>query len=252
MREQQIMTQRIGGEVEADWLHDYGIRHLAIIPDGNRRWARERSMPIALGHSKGLLQVLPHLVHCLSDAGVHTMTVWGFSTENWNRASAEVEHLMDICAEFLETRLLSIAERHSARVCHMGRKDRLPLRVRTALAHVEESTRENERHVYNLALDYGGHDELVRAGERMLLAAERGVPRGDLRIANFLDTSGQPHPEPDLVVRSSGEMRMSGFMPLQAAYSEWFFSKVLFPDFTFDTLKDVAESFRERKRRFGA
>jgi undecaprenyl diphosphate synthase len=251
MRE-QTMTATAASDADVDWMHEYGIRHLAIIPDGNRRWARERSMPIALGHSKGLLQVLPHLVHCLSDAGVHTMTVWGFSTENWNRTTAEVEHLMDICAEFLENRLLAIAERHNARVCHMGRKDRLPLRVRKALAHVEAMTSQNEHHVYNLALDYGGHDELVRAGDRMLAAAERGVPRGDLRIVNFLDTSGQPYPEPDLVVRSSGEQRMSGFMPLQTAYSEWFFSKDLFPDFTFDTLRDVAVAFRERKRRFGA
>jgi undecaprenyl diphosphate synthase len=246
------MTVSVTSELEADWMREYGIRHLAIIPDGNRRWARSRSMPIALGHSKGLLDVLPHLVHCLSDAGVHTMTVWGFSTENWNRASAEVEHLMEICAEFLENRLLAIAERHKARVHHIGRKDRLPPRVRKALASVEELTSRNERHVYNLALDYGGHDELVRAGQRMLAAAERGEPRDSLRIVDFLDTSGQPYPEPDLVVRSSGEQRMSGFMPLQTAYSEWFFTKELFPDFTFETLREMAEAFRDRRRRFGA
>jgi undecaprenyl diphosphate synthase len=246
------MTVSVTSEVDVDWAREYGIRHLAIIPDGNRRWARARSMPIALGHSKGLLQVLPHLVHRLSDAGVHTMTVWGFSTENWNRATAEVEHLMDICAEFLENRLLSIAERHHARIVHIGRKDRLPLRVRKAMVNVEDMTSSNDRHVYNLALDYGGHDELVRAGQRMLAAAERGLPASELRIADFLDTSGQPYPDPDLVVRSSGEQRMSGFMPLQTAYSEWFFTKELFPDFTFDTLKNVAEAFRDRKRRFGA
>lgn len=246
------MTVGVTSELDVDWMREYGIRHLAIIPDGNRRWARKRSIPIALGHSKGLLEVLPHLVHCLSDAGVHTMTVWGFSTENWNRATAEVEHLMDICAEFLENRLLSIAERHDAQVHHIGRKDRLPLRVRTALARVEEMTSSNERHVYNLALDYGGHDELVRAGQRMLAAAERGIAPSELRIADFLDTSGQPYPDPDLVIRSSGEQRMSGFMPLQTAYSEWFFTKELFPDFTFDTLRTIAESFRDRKRRFGA
>src|SRR5688572_6786107 len=138
---EQTMSVSVTSEVEVDWMREYGIRHLAIIPDGNRRWARKRSLPIALGHSKGLLEVLPNLVHRLSDAGVHTMTVWGFSTENWNRTSAEVEHLMDICAEFLENRLLAIAERHDARICHMGRKDRLPARVRDALAHVEEMTR---------------------------------------------------------------------------------------------------------------
>jgi undecaprenyl diphosphate synthase len=234
-----------------DWYQDYGIRHVAIIPDGNRRWAAERSLPIELGHAKGLLEVMPDLVERLSEAGVHTITVWGFSTENWSRQSSEVSHLMKICAEFLRNRLHAIAMRHGARLVHLGRKDRINSDVRNAIESVAEATANNREHIYNLAFDYGGRDELIRASERMLAAARNGESGEKLSIYDCLDTQGQPHPEPDLVVRSSGEHRMSGFMPWQAAYSEIFFVERYFPDFNFALLEDLAEQFLTRKRRFG-
>ena len=105
-------------ESEQDWYQLYGIRHIALIPDGNRRWAKMRSLPIELGHAQGLLRVLPDLVHKLCDAGVHTLTVWGFSTENWTREATEVNHLMRMCAEFLRNQMLQIARRHDARISH--------------------------------------------------------------------------------------------------------------------------------------
>lgn len=235
-----------------DWRREYGINHIAIIPDGNRRWATQRSLPIEVGHTKGLLEVMPELVHRLSDAGVHTLTVWGFSTENWNRQVREVDHLMAICADFLKNKLLAIAERHSARVIHIGRKDRAYSPVVDAIHYVQEATAKNDKHFYNLAFDYGGLDELRRAGARMLEALKSGTPESALDIQDFLDTHGQPHPQPDLVVRSSGEHRMSGFMPLQTAYSEIFFVDECFPDFNFALMQRVAEQFRARKRRFGS
>jgi undecaprenyl diphosphate synthase len=112
-------------------------------------------------------------------------------------------------------------------------------------------TANNDRHVYNVALDYGGQDEVLRAGERLVDAARKNPSNNELRITDFLDTAGQPHPEPDIVLRSSGERRVSGFMPLQTIYSELFFVDELFPDVTFDVLKEVAIQFRWRKRRFG-
>ncbi|HEX7669457.1 MAG TPA: polyprenyl diphosphate synthase [Polyangiaceae bacterium] len=236
---------------QVNWREEYGISHIALIPDGNRRWASEHSLPTELGHTKGLLEVMPALVQKLSDAGVHTLTAWGFSTENWNRETAEVNHLMAICVEFLKNRLLGIAERHGARVVHLGRKDRVPPEVRDALQYVEEATALHESHVYNLAFDYGGRDELTRASVRMLEAQRAGAAESELRLENFLDTRGQPHPEPDLVVRSSGEHRMSGFMPWQTAYSEIFFVERYFPDFDFELIQGIAEQFRARKRRFG-
>jgi undecaprenyl diphosphate synthase len=106
--------------------------------------------------------------------------------------------------------------------------------------------------VYNVALDYGGQDEVLRAGERMLRAAANNPPGTELRITDFLDTAGQPHPDPDVVIRSSGEQRVSGFLPLQTIYSELFFLDTLFPDMTFELVREVAEQFRWRKRRFGS
>ena len=239
-------------ERAVDWYTDYGIRHIAIIPDGNRRWARQRSLPIEIGHANGLLRVLPSLVNQLCDAGVHTITVWGFSTENWSRDLSEVKHLMKISAEFLRHHIMSIARRHDARVCHLGRKDRIYPEVREALEAVEAATANNKSHVYNVALDYGGHDELLRASDRMAEALRNGATRSDLTVSDFLDTAGQAHPQPDVVIRSSGEHRMSGFLPLQTVYSELFFVEQNFPDFTFELVRDVAEQFKWRKRRFGS
>jgi len=242
---------RPSGLPAANWHRDYGIDHIALIPDGNRRWATERSLPIEIGHTKGLLEVMPHLVERLSEAGVHTLTVWGFSTENWNREVREVSHLMRICVDFLKNRLLAIADRHGGRLIHLGRKDRIGPEVLDAIEYVEEATAKNKEHVYNLAFDYGGRDELQRASERMLAALRGGASQNDLTIEDFLDTRGQPHPEPDVVIRSSGEHRMSGFMPWQTAYSEIFFVDRYFPEFDFTLMQRVAEDFRTRKRRFG-
>lgn len=235
----------------ANWFERYGIRHIAMIPDGNRRWAKQRSLPVEIGHTNGLLRVLPALVDKLCDAGVHTLTVWGFSTENWNRENAEVKHLMKIGADFLRNHLLDIAKKHDARIYHLGRKDRIFPEVREALEVCEKATVNNQSHVYNVALDYGGKDELERAGERMATALKNGTVSGDVSIADFLDTAGQPHPEPDIVIRTSGEYRMSGFLPLQTVYSELFFVEPMFPELTFDAVEEIAEQFRWRKRRFG-
>jgi undecaprenyl diphosphate synthase len=242
-------AERLGAA--RDWYSEYGIRHIAIIPDGNRRWARKKSLPVEVGHANGLLRVLPKLVNQLCEVGVHTITVWGFSTENWTRETAEVAHLMKISAEFLRFQVMEIAERHDARVCHLGRKDRMFPEVRVALEHAEKATADNRSHVYNVALDYGGSDELMRATERMANALQHGGAEGRT-IADFLDTAGQPYPEPDVVIRSSGEHRMSGFMPLQTVYSELFFVEPNFPDFDFALMKEVAEQFKWRKRRFGS
>jgi undecaprenyl diphosphate synthase len=234
-----------------DWFSEYGIRHIAIIPDGNRRWAREHSFPIEFGHTNGLLNVLPNLVHQLCDAGVHTITVWGFSTENWTRELPEVSHLMKIMTEFLRHHILDIATRHDARICHLGRKDRLYPDVRDALIAVEQATAQNRSHVYNVAVDYGGQDELFRASDRMATAVrESGSDAKSL--VDFLDTAGQPYPDPDVLIRSSGERRLSGFLPLQSAYSELFFVEEKFPEFTFELLHCVAQEFKARKRRFGS
>lgn len=235
----------------ANWFERYGIRHLAIIPDGNRRWAQQRKLPAEIGHSNGL-RVLNTLVDKLCIAGVHTLTVWGFSTENWARESTEVKHIMKIGAQFLRDHVLDIANKHDARVHHLGRRDRLFPEVREALEEAEKATADHKSHVYNIALDYGGRDELVRASERLAAAVKSGSASEGASIVDYLDTVGQPFPEPDIVIRTSGEQRLSGFLPLQTVYSELFFVDQMFPELTMDSLEDIAEQFRFRKRRFGS
>ena len=245
------MAQDVSGKPVVPNWKDYGIHHLAVIPDGNRRWARGRSLPAMVGHTTGLLEVLPMLVEGLTARRVHTVTAWGFSTENWSRARAEIKHLMKIFADFIEHRLLDLADEHQGRVVHMGRKDRLPGKVLSRIEHIEKVTRNNKRHVYNMAIDYGGEDELKRATERLLTAQREGREASSSSLLDFLDTAGQLYPNPDLIVRSSGEFRTSGFMPLQSSYSELFFVPQQFPEFTMELLDSVAREFSDRKRRFG-
>ena len=237
------------GERE-DWYKQYGLRHMAIIPDGNRRWANERSLPANVGHSTGLLKVLASLVRELSQRGVHTMTAWGFSTENWKRQQSEIDHLMNIFAEFFENRMMKLALEYDARVIHLGRKDRLPKSLIDLLHSVESKTAHHKSHVYNVALDYGGEDELMRAAQRMADALVSS-PDASRNIRDYLDTAGQPYPNPDLLVRPSGETRMSGFMPIQTAYSELFFIDRHFPEVDLPLMYEIVEAFAQRKRRFG-
>lgn len=227
-----------------------GVRHVAIIPDGNRRWAKAQGMPTLHGHTAGLLGVLPKLLRWMSEAGVHTQTFWGFSTENWKRQADEVEYLMEIFGDFLERHILEIADRYGARFYHLGRTDRLPPRVSRLLAHCAEHTVAHRAHVYNFALDYGGEDELNRAAQRFAKHT-RGESESEPALKDFLDTGGQPHPDVDLVIRTSGEQRLSGFLPLQCAYSEFFFVDVPFPEVDEALLSSVLEEYGRRTRRFG-
>lgn len=232
-----------------NWFSDYGIRHVAIIPDGNRRWALDRSQPARVGHEAGFRR-LAELADCAFARNVHTVTVWCFSVENWRRASTETSDLMMLCNDFIEHSVIRTAERIDARICHMGRKERLPAYLRASLDAAEEATAHNRSRVYNIAIDYSGQDELKRAAARMVDAFKANHAL-QCTLADFLDNAGQPYVEPDLVIRTSGENRMSGFMPFQTAYSELFFVRELFPDLTFDKVESIAEEFKHRRRTFG-
>lgn len=232
-----------------NWCSDYGIRHLAIIPDGNRRWAQDRSQPARFGHEAGFRK-LAHLADSAFQRHVHTITVWCFSAENWRRASTETTDLMALCDDFVRNDVLETAKRFDARVHHLGRKERLPLDLRASLQFVEELTVNHRSRIYNIAIDYSGQDELTRAGAR-LADAVKASSAHEHKLGDFLDNAGQQYVEPDLVVRTSGEHRMSGFMPFQTAYSELFFVRELFPDLTFHHLESIAEEFKQRRRSFG-
>lgn len=220
-------------------------RHVVIIPDGNRRWAQEHRFQVFRGHERGVENTLD-LMEELYRLQIPYVTFWGFSTENWKRGAAEVRFLM----ELFRGALARFRERFLAREVrfhHFGRQDRLPPDVAVSIqALARETERFSERH-FGLALDYGGRDEILRAVEKI---RDGNLPVSEESFARSLDTSG--FPDPDLIIRTSGERRTSGIMPWQGAYAELHFSPRLFPDFGAADLREAIADFAVRRRRFGA
>jgi undecaprenyl diphosphate synthase len=226
-------------------------RHIAIIPDGNRRWARRRGLTSEVGHRHGFLNVTPELFRNAWQNGVHTMTLWLFSTENWNRSTQEVDYLMSIYTTFV-AEMCDLCLELDVRIAHLGRKDRLPTCLRLALLEAIKRTSNCESGVFNIALDYGGRDEIVRGIARLLRQGNFNIENLDENIVDaLLDTAGQEFPEPDIILRTSGEMRMSGFMPWQSTYSEFFFIDECYPDLTWEMVAETISDFSGRNRRFG-
>jgi len=238
--------------------------HLAIIPDGNRRWAREKGLPAIEGHRRGA-QAGNKIIRAARDFGIHTMTLWGFSTENWKRSEEERKHLMRIFEKAIDDNLEQ-AKEDQAKIFHLGRKDKLPKSLLKKLKTAVKETKENTKHVFNIALDYGGQDEILRAVKKALedikegkitvekLFEKVGKWQGKypyFYFKNYLDTSDQPYPYPDFVIRTSGEKRLSGLMPWQCAYSELYFEPSYFPAFTPEKLRDAIIDYSNRNRRFG-
>lgn len=242
-------------------------RHLAVIPDGNRRWATAHNLSPEAGHRKGF-EIAKRLSKFTREIGIHTVTVWAFSTENWKRSIEEITALMALYEEWLRD-LIGEAVEEEVRVVHLGRlrglppgaesdataaglPEGLPASLVDALEEIERKTASYERSLINLAINYGGADELQRALELMHLEAqESNRDPLSLRLEDYLDTAGQPHPNPDVVWRTSGEYRTSGFLPLQSAYSELVFSEDYFPDLTEEDVVDVVLEYSARARRFG-
>ena len=224
--------------------------HIAMILDGNRRWARARGLKPWEGHYHGYLAV-EKLSKAVRELGVHTFTVWAWSTENWERPQKEIDAIMDLFRKALKTKEKEFHQEKVALV-HLGRKDRLPKDIREQLIKIEAETKKySKNHIYNLAVDYGGRDEIVRAAQR---AIESGIKPEDLNNDNFekfLDTYGEPYPNPDLFIRTSGEQRTSGLLPWQLVYAEYYFVDTHLPDFTPERLREAILDFSRRRRRFG-
>lgn len=224
-----------------------GLNHVAIIPDGNRRWAKEKGLPSIEGHRKGF-EMIQKLAKYLRSIDVNTLTVWAFSTENWNRDKKEIDYLMGIYERWLDIDLKT-ALKEQIRIIHLGRKDRINESLRNKLAEAEEKTKHFTKFHLGVALDYGGRDEVIRATERLQATGSKIQVENDFN--RFLDTKDFPFPNPDLIIRTSGEQRTSGFMIWQSAYSEYIFPKLHLPDFTVDELKKCLDDFNNRQRRFG-
>lgn len=226
-------------------------RHLAIIMDGNGRWAQRRHLPRILGHRKGVEVVRAVVRECL-ELGVPHLTLYAFSSENWGRPDDEVEALMKLLGTFLKGELPGMIE-NGIRLRAIGERDRLPANVRITLDEIIARTAGHANLTLTLALSYGGRNELVRAARALAgeAAAGRLAPEAidEERLSAALDTAGLP--DPDLLIRTSGETRLSNFLLWQAAYAEFIFLDVLWPDFTARHLRQALADFASRERRFG-
>ena len=225
--------------------------HVAIIMDGNGRWAKKFLMKRGAGHRAGAT-ALRRLVERMNADGFKILTVYAFSTENWKRGDEEVSYLMGLMHEYIQ-QYINDAKKNNVRMRVIGDVARLEPSLRDKIAHLTELTVNNDGLLLNIALNYGGRDEIVRAAARLAEDARHGgLDPGKIDeegFAKYLDTGGQPDPE--IIIRTGGEMRLSNFLLWQAAYSEFFALDILWPDFKIDHLYEVLTHFRERARRFG-
>jgi undecaprenyl diphosphate synthase len=227
-------------------------RHVAIIMDGNGRWAERRGQPRTVGHHRGVDRVR-EVIRAAGESGIEVLTLYAFSTENWRRPDYEVAVLMRLFRHYI-VREVDELDHAEVRVRFIGERERLPRGLQRVMRQMEERTAANRRLLVQVALNYGARGELVRAARR--LAAEAAAGRldpaaiGEETVASALDTAGVP--DPDLVIRTSGEMRISNFLLWQAAYAEFAFVEECWPDFTAERFAEVLAAFGRRKRRFGA
>ena len=217
---------------------------VANILDGNARWARKRALPIAAGHRAGA-KALRKTVEAAIDLGVESLAVYAFSTENWNRPPEEVELLMEIFTETIERELPDLV-RQGVRTRFIGRRDRAPDALRDRMAALEHETEGNRRLNLWIAYDYGGRAELVDAANR---AVASGREVDEETFASYLNAPEMP--DPDLLIRTSGELRISNFLLWQLAYAELVFVDTLWPDFGEDQLRAALDDYASRRRRFG-
>ena len=223
---------------------DDSARTGAIIMDGSGRWAERRGLPVAEGHRAGT-KALRRTVEAAIDLGVETLIVYAFSTENWSRPEGEVEDLMEIFGETIERELPDLA-RQGVRARFLGRRDRAPDELRTQMEGLEDETAYNERLNLWIAFDYGGRAELLEAAKRLV---EAGAEPTEESLRAHLYAPELP--DPDLLIRTSGELRISNFLLWQLAYSELVFLDVLWPDFGSRELEDALAAYAQRRRRFG-
>ena len=221
-------------------------KHVVIIPDGNRRWAKGKGLTIIKGHEKSAkFENIKSLLEEANKLGVKYLSVWGFSTENWGRPAMEKQFLFGLMISNLDD-FKKYAKENNIRFRHLGRKDRLPRGVVSALNSLEDETKNCDGLKVQFLLDYGGRDEIIRAVRKIL---EEGGEIDEEKFKSYLDTAGMPDVE--LIIRTGGEKRLSGLMPFQASYAEIYFTDKYFPDFNPGDLSDAVKWFSERKRNFG-
>lgn len=219
-------------------------KHIAIIMDGNRRWAREHKLPVLEGHRRVANVVLEKLVEHAAERGVRYMTIWAFSTENWSRATDEVKGIMLILKQGLGIFGKRMLEK-GVQLRIIGDLSRLDAGLRESIEKVVEKTKNNSKIILTIGLNYGGRDEIIRAIQKI------SDPKviSEQAFSQLLDT--KEIPDPDLLIRTGGEQRLSGFLPWQSTYSELYFPSWYMPDFTPERLDEAIEEYQGRQRRFG-
>lgn len=228
-----------------------GPLHVAIIMDGNGRWAKQRGLPRTFGHREGV-KALRRVVEGAPDLGIETLTVFGFSTENWRRPVSEVSELMNLLRTYVESDLEKLT-REGVRVKILGRREGLKPDVLEIVERAERRTAHNSRFLLQVAFNYGGRADIADAARRFAEEVEQGRARAaDLDEGAFAARlAGAGTPDPDIIVRTSGELRLSNFLLWECAYAELVFQDVFWPDYGVDHLRAAVAEFRARERRYG-
>lgn len=227
------------------------LRHLAIIMDGNRRWAKQRGLPAAAGHRRGA-KTLEQVCRDAKELGIRYLTLYAFSTENWQRSAEEVNALMTLLREYLKDGLAEL-QKNKVRIIFIGERHMLDGDIVAQMAEIERKTADNDAFTLCLAISYGSRQEIVRAARLAAEQVQNGViePENidEACFSGLLYTAGIP--DPDMVVRTSGEKRISNYLLWQIAYSELYFTDVLWPDFGRRELEEIIQNYNTRERRYG-
>ncbi len=226
-------------------------KHIAIIMDGNARWAKARALPLSVGHKTGAENVKKVAQNCI-DLGVKYLTVYAFSSENWNRPPSEVDYLMKLLDEYLDKEITPLKEK-GVKIIISGNLERLNLKTKQKISDVEDSTKNNNNLTLNVAFSYGSRQEIVDAAKKIALAVSNSAINVDKIDEDFFAKNlYHPQiPDPDLLIRTAGDFRLSNFLLWQAAYAELYFTKTYWPDFGKKDLIAAINDFNKRERRYG-
>jgi len=224
------------------------IQHVALIMDGNRRWAKKKNLPAFAGHKKGY-EMIENIVERAQEHGIEYLTFWAFSTENWKRSEEEVGYLMHLFRQVLKSKLVRKLIKKGGKIVFIGDLRAFPEDIQKGLFKIVEESKENIKGTVTIALNYGGREELVHAVQQI---ASKNIDPADITeelISQYLYTKNQP--DPDLIIRTGGAQRLSGYLPWQSIYSELYFTDTFWPDFDEKEFDKALKEYQRRERRFG-
>lgn len=224
------------------------IQHIALIMDGNRRWAKEKKLPVFLGHQKGYQQI-EKIVNRADEIGIKYITFWAFSTENWERSQAEVMYLLNLFRKVLKGKLLDKLIKKNGKIFVLGNISAFPEDLQKEIARVMEESKKNTGIQVNIALNYGGREEIVQAVQKIVTDKIDQKEITEDLFSQYIYTKNQP--DPDLIIRTGGAMRLSGYLPWQGVYSELYFTEAYWPDFGVHEFDEAIAEYERRERRFG-